>query len=248
MRDGGGAGLALLYPKLTVGTLLLPLSALLFCLIWSLLMDFEATTGTHCEVDEFAPSISAVIGSKIPQKYVWNICIAIHSAPRFLFSTLYAHFLQERLTLGSYTGKLVKVNFFLNFAENFSLLGLSFVPSSEWFEVHAFFFFTFLLTSILSMTITRFYLFTHCGFQVRRREERNSLHYKKRLVQTTYVSVFLAGYFYWRHNEYCEPYVYSFFGVFEYIVVLCNMAYHVLGYLDFSDWVLRLSPEYILVR
>ena len=45
-------------------------------------------------------------------------------------------------------------------------VGLSFVPSSEWFEVHAFFFSTFLLTSILSMTLTRFYLLAHCGYQV----------------------------------------------------------------------------------
>jgi hypothetical protein len=34
--------------------------------------------------------------------------------------------------------------------------------------------------------------------------------------------------------------------VFEYIVVLCNMAFHVLGYKDFSDWVLRCVKLHLL--
>lgn len=51
-------------------------------------------------------------------------------------------------------------------------------------------------------------------------------------------------YFYWRHNEYCENYVYSFFCISEYIIVLSNMAFHMTsGYYDFyaSDLVVTNS-------
>ena len=44
--------------------------------------DFEKSTYTHCEVSNFAPSISAAIGSFVPQKYIWQASIALHSAPR----------------------------------------------------------------------------------------------------------------------------------------------------------------------
>ena len=58
----------------------------------------------------------------------------------------------------------------------------------------------------------------------------------------TLVSVLLASYFYWRHNEYCEPYVYSLFALFEYTVVLCNMGYHGTAYYDFADWTVAALP------
>jgi hypothetical protein len=36
--------------------------------------------------------------------------------------------------------------------------------------------------------------------------------------------------------------------VCEYVVVLCNMGYHVLGFMDFGDWVIRSAlPLYNLV-
>ncbi|XP_023334910.1 post-GPI attachment to proteins factor 2 [Eurytemora carolleeae] len=233
------------FPRLALGTVALPFFAFLSCIFWSLFFDFENTTSTHCEVAEFAPSISAVIGSDVPQKYIWNICVAIHAAPRFLFSTMYRNFYKERLSLGVWTGTLVTLNYGLNLIENFSLLGLSFIGSSEVFEVHAFFFILFLFTYIVSMLLLMWYLIPYCGFQMRSRDEMKALVEKKKIVKLTIASSVLALYFYWRHNEYCEPYVYSLFGVFEYVLILGNMYYHALSRLDFADWTVSVGPTNI---
>ena len=64
-----------------------------------------------------------------------------------------------------------------------------------------------------------------------------SIQYKRALVKITVVSAALALYFYWRHNEYCEPFVYSFFAMSEYSIVLCNMIYHGLAGYDFHDFI-----------
>ena len=53
--------------------------------------------------------------------------------------------------------------------------------------------------------------------------------------QVTLGAVCLMLYFYWRHNEYCEPYVYSFFCVCEYVIVLSNIAFHGTAYYDFYE-------------
>ena len=65
------------------------------------LIVFQNATYTHCEVTNLAPSISAAIGSFVPQKYVWQACISLHSAPRFLFLYLYSRLFQERLTVST---------------------------------------------------------------------------------------------------------------------------------------------------
>jgi len=246
MRDGGSVAVSLK----TVGyvTVALPLSALIFCLLLSLYRDFEKATYTHCEVPEFAPSISSVIGGFSPQSHVWNVCIALQSTPRLLFARMYYRYFKDRLSLGSATPRLVSLNFGLNIVENLSLLGLSFVTSSDIFELHEAFFITFMGTSMISMVLTMFYLYPHCGFQARSGDERRAIGYKKKLVKTSLGAAALALYFYWRHNEYCEPYVYSFFGLFEYVIVLCNIGYHGMVSLDFADSSVRTGPDQILLK
>merc|ERR1712071_682229 len=113
--------------------------------------DHEAATYTHCEVPQFAPSISSVIGGQGPQTLVWRSAVAVTSAPGFLMARMYYRYYLERLPLGSSTARLVYLNFVLNIPEQISLVGLSFVPSSELFEVHEAFFLTFLATSMLSI-------------------------------------------------------------------------------------------------
>lgn len=226
------------FKTIAKGTGLLPVFAFTFCLGWSLLFDFEKTTETHCEEPEFLPSISSVIGSHIPQKYAWNLSIALHSAPRFLFCSMYHSFFQNRLP--SSTHRVVNFAYYLNILESFSLLGLSFVPSGEVFLVHATCFIFFILSSISYMSISTYYLFPK--LKLKSGLERISHQYKKSLLQATVLSVALCCYFYWRHNEYCEPYVYSFFALFEYIVVFSNIAYHMTAFYDFDNFQVLVKP------
>ena len=77
--------------------------------------------------------------------------------------------------------------------------------------------------------------FTRCGFMPQTREEVFSLRYKKTILTVYLMCVPLMLMFYFRHNEYCEPYVYSFFCFFEYILVIANMCYHMTAYYDLKD-------------
>ena len=206
------------------------------CTIFDLLNDslFQNSTRTHCDVPNFAPSISAAIGSFIPQKYVWQACIALHSAPRFLFAFLYVHYFYERLSQRSGNRLLIKLNYWLNFIENMALLGLSLISSQEKFEVHKFCFTTFLVCSFCYMCLT-YFLFARCGFVPQSRDEIKSMRYKKTILTVYLICVPLMILFYMRHNEYCEPNVYSYFCIFEYILVIANMCYHMTAYYDLKD-------------
>jgi hypothetical protein len=74
---------------------------------------------------------------------------------------------------------------------------------------------------------------SHCTYFVSRLEKQAVI-VRKRLLKVTLACGLLMVYFYWRHNTYCEPYVYSFFCICEYTVVLCNMAFHLASaYYDF---------------
>lgn len=98
----------------------LPLGGFIFCVIWSLLFNFTESTSTHCHVTNYLPSISAAVGSYSPQKYIWRICIAIHSAPRYLVAYMYYSIVHYSLFI-----------FMLNLVEVSSLIGLTFISSTE---------------------------------------------------------------------------------------------------------------------
>lgn len=106
--------------KLSLITALLPLSAFIFCTIWSLLFNFKETTSTHCQVNNYLPSISASVGAFGPQKYIWRVSIGLHSAPRYGVAFMY-----YLLKHGSF------VIFISNVLEITFLLGLTFISSTE---------------------------------------------------------------------------------------------------------------------
>jgi post-GPI attachment to proteins factor 2 len=57
---------------------------------------------------------------------------------------------------------------------------------------------------------------------------------KQAIFFTYNMSILCSFYFYIRHNTYCEPYVYSFFSVCEYVIVLTNIAFHMTIISDLS--------------
>lgn len=102
-------------------------------------------------------------------------------------------------------------------------------------EIHKICFCTFILASEIYMAMS-YYL----NKKAKRSKEMTSLEVKslkmkRNLFITNLSSILLAAYFFVRHNERCEPGVYTLFALFEYIVVLTNMAFHMCAYFDFHN-------------
>lgn len=217
-------------PNLAWTTCLLPLSSFVFCVVWSLLYNFEDSTFTHCKVPNFLPSISAAIGNYKTQRLVWGAAIAMHAVPRFLFTTIYRRYYRD--VLNTRAQRWANVAIALNIIENVALIGLTFIPSAYNYAIHEKCFMTFMVTSELYMVLTCVIL-TRFRKQPADNVESRSLRLKYQLLAINMVSFALAGYFFIRHNLYCEPGVYSLFALCEYVVVLTNMAFHMTASWDF---------------
>ncbi|CAH1408203.1 unnamed protein product [Nezara viridula] len=213
-------------------TCLLPFTSFVFCIIWSLMYNFEDSTFTHCKVQNFLPSISAAIGNYKTQRFVWGTAIAIHALPRFMFAAIYRQYYRDVLT--EKAQKLATTACILNVIENLALIGLTFITSAYNYAIHEKCFMAFMVTSELYMALTCFLLTKSRKLPADNVESR-SLRYKYQLIAINMTSFAAAGYFFIRHNRHCEPYVYSAFAFFEYIVVLTNMAFHITASLDFHS-------------
>lgn len=222
------------YRYLALVTLSCACATFIFCLLYSFVFHFEEVTSTHCNVWNGAPSVSASIGSNAPQRYVWSLVMALHTGPKLLLCAMYHRVNTSR----EQSQKLASLTSFLSLLELVSLLMVSVVPSIELYNLHIIATGVFLVSSALHMSLS-FYLSMNIAqsslfkmgsnhFQLRK-----SLHYKQVLLLTHLLSIVISLYFYWRHNAYCEPGIYSVFSLCEYIVILSNMAYHATSYYDF---------------
>lgn len=228
------------FRHLALITVSLPCFAFFFCIIYSFFEHHEWTTRTHCNVWNIAPSISASIGNFAPQKYVWKTCIALHSAPRLLICQMYHTHMSNIMHRVSWVQQMTLLSCTVSVAEVFSLLLLSIVPSIEDFALHKLAFGSFLFFSALYVA-TSYYLFSTCRNSAPTQTDKVSLIHKRRLLLINFSSILAAMYCYWRHNTYCEPGMYSIFSLFEYTVVLSNMAYHFTSYWDFHPVVIDLK-------
>lgn len=211
----------------------LPLGGFIFCVVWSLMFDFEAATGTHCRVPNLLPSISAAIGNYQPQRTVWQLAISAHFLPRLMVARTYLKYFEDKIRKNR--RRLGHLAVLLNVIENISLLGLSLFTSAEDYKTHRNCFVTFIATSEVYMLLTYFLNKNARKTLDLTWMERKSLRFKRDLFILNVVCFALAGYFFVRHNDYCEPGIYTFFAFFEYIVVFTNMGYHMTAYWDFCD-------------
>ncbi|XP_070552590.1 post-GPI attachment to proteins factor 2-like [Ptychodera flava] len=207
----------------------LPLLSFTVCVVSSLLFDFERAVGTHCRVANYLPTVSAAI-SLSPQSYIWRFCIALHTTLRLFLITVYYDYYKKTGELNSLPWFLwlCKLTFLLQFTEILSLLGLTVVSSSENTSVHEGFFVTFMVTSLcymLAMSV-QYYLSRNKRWKNFTKEERKQQYRLVLLFLVNISTFFISIYFFFRHNWYCEPGIYTLYALFEYIVIITNIAFH----------------------
>ncbi|KAH8041624.1 hypothetical protein HPB51_017069 [Rhipicephalus microplus] len=83
--------------------------------------------------------------------------------------------------------------------------------------------------------------YAETGWRACHRTEEYSLKLKKQLTVGSLILCVLCTYFFIRHTTRCEPLMYTLFSLTEYIVVLCNMGFHMTAYWDFADKALYVS-------
>ncbi|KAK1874597.1 Post-GPI attachment to proteins factor 2 [Dissostichus eleginoides] len=180
---------------------------------------------TSFAVPNYLPSISSAI-SGVPERYIWRSCIGLHSAPRFLVSAAYFSFYRGRFSSRPPELLLSVLNLICSLTENTGLLLLTYVSSTETYNVHKYGFIVFVGSSLLHMLIT-------CRLWTVIR--RHYVHPELRLF-LFHVGCFLsAAYFFRRHNQSCESGVYTLFSLSEYLLVFSNMAFHMTAFWDFGS-------------
>ncbi|KAK2150078.1 hypothetical protein LSH36_424g00004 [Paralvinella palmiformis] len=205
---------------MSMGILSLPLIAFLLSVIISMIKDFEQSTATHCRVWNLFPSISAAISCCTPQRYIWRLLIALHTAPRFMIACMYYnHYMAFSVSgNGVLYQMMVAVNSLLHVLENICLLTLSFVMSHENYG--------FMLFSLLYMFLTLVVFRWSRSGGPWTPKDLTSYRKKVSLAVFNMSVVIISVYFFFRHNWYCEPGMYSIYSFLEYLVVISNVAFH----------------------
>ncbi|XP_018304570.1 post-GPI attachment to proteins factor 2 isoform X2 [Mycetomoellerius zeteki] len=215
--DMSKARLVVPFSRVAWFTVFLPFLAFVFCVAWSVIYNFEHSTSTHCQVYNFLPSVSAAIGHYRPQKDVWKTAIALQALLRTLVFTLYYRYYKEHVyKWAEYLSNIALVMYTI---ENTSLVTLSFWTSDENYA---------------------YYIMKNC-LNIAKGSNDASLKWKRRSMMLNVICIVTACYFFYRHNRYCEPLVYSMFALSEYGVVLSNMGYHLTAALDFATTRLMIS-------
>ena len=226
---------------LSLGTVMLPFGAFIFCVIHALHSNYKATTLVFCgdgHAFNYLPSLSAAIGDFSFSKSIWIFCVTLHAPPRFLYAYMYLQYLKT--IIHKRYMFWVNLAFFLNVIENISLLGLSYISSKASLPLHALNFVMFLLSSGFYMIIMCILLHRCRNIPCATALEAHSQKVKKILLYIILTAGCGLPYFYIRHNSYCEPGVYTMFALLEYVIVICNMAFHVTAYWDFYDVTFKL--------
>uniref|UniRef100_A0A7E4W2G2 Post-GPI attachment to proteins factor 2 n=1 Tax=Panagrellus redivivus TaxID=6233 RepID=A0A7E4W2G2_PANRE len=216
----------------------LPSSALFLCVSLAMLLHWDDSTRTHCGVDNLFPSVSAAVASYAPEKYIWRFLIGLHATPRLFIALALRNFFLSS-PLRPYTSPrwytwACNIACFINLLENFFLLALTCISSVEDYGLHKASFTGFVITSVIYMVLST-WMFDYSG---RRRTSvlgEKSFQYKVMCCTGEVTLLILAMYFFYRHNTYCEPYVYSMFALCEYAIIIFNILFHATVHYDFHS-------------
>lgn len=208
----------------------LPCFALFSCVGLSLIKDFEKSTRTHCNVFNFLPSISASIGDCEPQRYIWRLCFALDSIPRYLIAYLQLIRLLNRhhVSVPEIYPFVQITNTCIHVLELTFLLLLTYISSNEIKWIHECAFIGFMICSLVHMLLTILIdYFWPRTIHYRLTDQEKRVRSKRlRWFSINILSFLISLYFYFRHNSFCEANIYSMYCLFEYFVVLTNIAYH----------------------
>ncbi|XP_052792525.1 post-GPI attachment to proteins factor 2-like [Mya arenaria] len=214
-----------------------PLFGISFAIVWSILFDFEASNRTACKVPNLLPTLSSAIGGFTPQRYIWRFCISMQTGLRFLLAFCYYHW-HHRVQVGSKQllyNRLVTLAITCHVLENLALVTLTAISSTENGEIHEYSFVMFMICSQLYMILSCVLIkWTYNVGVVTPTAEDKAWLIRKVFLQVFNLAIFFISiYFYFRHNSYCEPYIYSYFALCEYLTILSNIAFHSICCVDF---------------
>ncbi|MFH4976765.1 hypothetical protein AB6A40_003474 [Gnathostoma spinigerum] len=230
----------------------LPFAALVICIALSILLHWDEATATHCGVANWLPSISAAVASYSPERYIWRVFISLHAAPRYVAAIAFRNYL---LTSPLWSPSDVwwypvacHALCAVQFAENTFLLLLTSVSSTENYLIHKISFSAFAVCAIIYM-LSATWIFQFSGRNRTSPLGERSLQYKILMCWASLTALACSLYFFYRHNTYCEPGIYSFFAISEYALVLSNILFHSTLFFDFHGKRLMMSsfgslPEY----
>lgn len=195
-----------------------------------MIKDFEKSTKTHCRVPNVLPSISAVIADCQPQKFIWHLCFALDSVPRYLIAFLQLQRVLARQNV-AYYDFYVLVQYcssLFHILELTFLLVLSYVSSIEVSWMHQLSFVLFMIFSLLHMLITILidYFWPRTSLTAINEKEKYLRQRRLSFFLINICSFFISLFFYFSHNASCGAYMYTGYCFFEYIVVLSNVLYH----------------------
>jgi len=213
------------FRRLVAASASLVLFAFTFTILYSLAFHFKKTTRTHCNVPNYLPSLSAAF-SHSPQITVWRAVIFLHTPLRFLIGLAY-----YRLYKTVFRQCRWRICIFLLSLENTSLLLLSFISSRHHHTAHRNAFTLFLISSELYVIFSLFLWKSREAHFTSL--QKYSYRVKMYAALVHILSAVSATYFYHRHTSHCEPLMYTWFCLSEYVVVFSNIVFHFTAYYDF---------------
>lgn len=223
--------------------------SLLMCCIWSYLYNRRSVMQVICKTgvfyNNYVPSISATTGDHAPQRYFWRIGVCLNVVER-LWAELLVHLATKqrgaRAGHGSWYARLNTLKTVLFYVEQAGLILLTYVSSRDHFPTHAVGFSTYGICQSLYIYLS-LALFSWTRLSGESSVAEHKYHGRKvALAVVNQVCLFLGIYLYLRHEAYCEPGVYSLFGLTEYILVFSNIAFHYFAESHLEDYTLTITP------